>query len=154
VASPANLQPFVLGRKPPQTSSDDERDFAPRFVETHRIRVTPGRYTMRCIGFRPRHMFGGHKLELKFQIPGTEDCVFAYLHLGRGPEPEVTPGSNYAKLWREVTGDKKASPRRMSAKMFKWSWFECHIDDCTRAHDGKVQQPYSRVKQIVRFLQR
>ena len=98
-------------------------------------------------------MFGAHKLELKFEMPGTSDFVFAYLHLGRGPEPEVRPGSNYAKLWLEANGGKKA--RRMSARLFQWLWFECKVGDCTRTHEGKNHaEPYSVVREIVRFDQR
>ena len=142
----AQPQPRLVGQRQPC------RDFAPEYVESPRRRYTPGLYTMRCVSIRPRHMFGAHKLELKFQLPGTEDFVFAYLHLGRGPEPEVRPASNYAKLWLQANDGRKA--RRMSARLFQWSWFECRIVDCTRTHEGKIHAaPYSKVE-ILRFVQR
>jgi hypothetical protein len=135
------------------SASRASKDFAPEYVETPRARYTPGVYTLRCIDTRQRHMFGAHKLELKFQMPGTTDVVFAYLHLGRGPEPEVRPGSNYAKLWIETNGGKKA--RRMSAKLFKWAFFECEVSDCTRTHEGKTHSEiYSRVAKVLRLVQR
>jgi len=140
-------------RKPPRRSGDDGPDFAPAFVETPRARYTPGLYTLRCIGLRPRHMFNAHKLELRFQMPGTTDVVFAYLHLGRGPEPEVRPGSNYAKLWIEANGGMRA--RRMSSRLFKFAFFECEVGDVTKRHDGKDHtEIYSVVKRIVRLVQR
>jgi len=144
----ANPRPYLVGQKQRR-----ERDFAPEYVETPRARYSPGLYTLRCIDVRPRHMFGAHKLELKFQMPGTTDFVFAYLHLGRGSEAEIRPGSNYAKLWLQANDGKTA--RRMSARLFKWAWFECKVSDCTKTHEGKSHaQPYSRVSEILRFVQR
>ncbi|MGA2358643.1 MAG: hypothetical protein ABSF66_06560 [Terriglobales bacterium] len=146
-----SARPHLVEQSHP--ASRRERDFAPEYVETPRMRLTPGLYTMRCIAVRPRHMFGAHKLELKFQMPGTNDFVFGYLHLGRGPEPEVRPGSNYAKLWLGANDGKKA--RRMSASLFRWAWFECKVGDCTKTHEGKMHtQPYSVVTEILRFVQR
>lgn len=148
----AASQPYVIPRKPAQSASR-ECDFAPEFRESPRTRYTPGIYTLRCIDVRPRHMFGAHKLELRFQFPASTNCVFAYLHLGRGPEPEVRPGSNYAKLWLEATGGKKS--RRMSAKIFKWAWFELEIGDVLKDHEGRPHaEPYSVVKRIIRLTQR
>ena len=143
-----------FGKKPPQPYlTRREPDFAPEFVETPRARYSPGLYTLRCISLRPRQMFGAHKLELKFQMPGTTDVVFGYLHLGRGQEPEVRPGSNYARLWLEANGGQKS--RRMSARVFKWAWFECEVGDCTKNHEGKAHaEPYSRVTKILRLVQR
>lgn len=132
--------------------SGTTRDFAPQYVETPRARYLPGIYNLRCISARPRRMFDAHKLELKLQFAGTTDCVFAYLHLGREVEPEVRPGSDYARLWLEANGGKKA--RRMSARLFRWAWFECRIGDCTKTHDGNTHaEPYS-VAKILRFVQR
>jgi hypothetical protein len=143
--------PQLLPRKPAASVHDADQDFAPCFVEKHRLRYTPGVYTLRCVAVRLRQMFGAHKCELEFEFPGTTDRVCAYLHMGRGPKPAVGDGSNYTKLWRETTGKRST---RMSAKVFRWTYFECEVADVTKNHDGNAQPAYSVVRRIIRAVQK
>jgi len=138
-------QPFLVA------SRDTGEDFTPTFVPIHRPKYKPGIHVLRCVAVRLRHMFGGHKLELEFEFPGTTDRVRAYLHMGRGPKPTVGAGSRYTQLWQEVTGRRST---RMPSKVFRWTYFECEIGDVAKTHDGKDQEAYSRVQNILQAVQR
>ena len=120
-----------------------------------RTRIEPGEYRATCIAVKPPELYRAFTrwyMRVDFSIHETGEVVSKYINLGVGKEPnaQLGPRTDYYKLWSQAVGRKPAKNEVMDPARIIGVELLVMVAD---KHHGGDGEPYSMVQSVRRELE-